>query len=669
MTLVSLLLIVLTVLILYWQDLSILVNEAFQNEATNHIILVPFLACFLIYSKKELSRASIGVEKLKRKGCLISLGEIAGIAVCLSAFLLYWYGSYTFYPLEFHVASLILFLMGITLTLFNVKTLMTLVFPFLFLIFLAPPPSIITYNAGGIVGYLNAQNSCALLKALEVPVTLSSAYGPPTIVLSTSSASIQFTVDQACSGIYSLIAFAMFAAFLVLVVQGSTTRKIALVPIGFLMLPIINITRISLIVFIAYRIGENVAMTIFHTFSGWLVLSSGILILLFIAEKLLHLKIYVTPFVTKTCDACKDASQNDNIFCPNCGKFLGSRQARINKKFWIKLTGLLIITTVIALSIQAPAFVSAQGLTLTSADPAASIDAFPQTSDYQLHFLYRDTNYEKISDTDASLTYAYFPQNASAPVIFVLVGVGSSITNLHNWESCLISWRTSNGLAPLVNELDSRTVQIMGNPPIIAQYLVFTYPSNYALGSSIANYTQVTLYWYQTALFKTGLTIQPKYVRISLLILTKNSDDSPKLEQTLLSMSQVITAYWEPLKKQTLISIGVPTIQVLLTLTIVTALVIQTTQYASERRRKLANLQLFERYASPSEKRLYQLIRDLRQKTKETTTSNIEVEFEKNAKTTKPEEFHEIMESLIQQGIIQADVINTRNQPRLVWKP
>jgi len=665
-TLISLLLIVLTVLILYWQDLSILANEALQNEATNHIILVPFLACFLIYRKRELLRAWLGVEKLKRKERLVSFSEITGIAVCLSAFLLYWYGSYTFYPIEFHVASLILFLTGITLTLFTVKTLITLIFPILFLIFLAPPPSTITDTAGGMLGNFNAQASCTLLKALGVPVALSSEYGPPTIVLNTSSAPIQFTVDQACSGIYSLIAFAMFVTFLVLVVRGSIPQKIALVPIGFLMLPVINISRISLIVFIAYRFSESLAMTIFHTFSGWIVLSMGMLILLLIAEKLLHLKIYETPSKAATCSRCDDASKSNETFCPNCGKFLGNHQAKLDKKFWIKLTGLLLITAVVTLSIQAPVFAFAQGLTLTNGDPAASIDTFPKVSDYQLLFLSRDTDFERISQTDAALTYAYLSQNFTNPVIYVLVGVGSSISNLHSWEVCFYSWRVAQGLAPSVNPLDSRDIQIMGNPPIIARYFVFTYPSD---STTLPNYTQVTLYWYQRALFKTGLTIQPKYVRISLLILTKNPNDYPKLEDKLLNMSQTITAYWEPLKAQNLISIGVPAIQVLLASTIVFAAVMQTTQYTNERRKKATNLRLFERYGSADEKRLYQTIIDLRQKTKETTTQNIEAEFEKNAKPTKPEEFNETMENLNQQGIIQADIIDALDQPRLIWKP
>jgi len=46
------------------------------------------------------------------------------------------------------------------------------------------------------------------------------------------------------------------------------------------------------------------------------------------------------------------------------------------------------------------------------------------------------------------------------------------------------------------------------------------------------------------------------------------------------------------------------------------AIVMQTTQYASEQRKKTTNLRVFERYGSIEEKRLYQTIKDLRKKPK-----------------------------------------------------
>jgi len=660
---ISISLIILTILILYGQDLSILANEAMQNEAVNHIIMVPLLASFLIYRKKELVKASLAMERLRAKTKTISLSEITGIALCLSAFLLYWYGSYTFYPLEYHIASLIIFLIGITLTLFNVKTLIALIFPILFLLFLMPPPANVTFSAGAALGNFNTQAAYTLLKIVGLPVALSSEYGPPTIVINNpSEGHLEFAVDLACSGIYSLVAFTMFATFLAYIVRGSITKKIALFPLGFTMLTILNVLRISLIVFIAYQFGNAIAMTIFHLFSGWLLISLAIVLLLLITERLLHLQIFAGKTKIASDPECDDTLKDNEIFCPRCGKFLKNHQTRLPKRFWIKITALLVSCYLVTLIIQAPVFAFAQGLTITDPNPEASTEAFPQVADYRLIFLYRQQGFEEVSRQDASLLYAYMSQNTSNPPVYILVGVASSVTNLHSWEVCLVTWQTAQGYAPQVDVLESRDIQIMQNPPIIARYFVFQNPQ--------LNHTQVTLYWYQKALFNTGLTIEPKYTRISLIILTKNPNDYPKLEQKILDIGESIAAYWEPLKAQSLVSLGIPTMQLLLGSTIIFAIIVQTTQYTKEWRRKTTNLKIFEKLASPEEKRLYQTIKELSQKTKQTTTQNIASALEKaTGKTVKLNELTDMLNNLEKHGIIKADIINILDQPRLVWKP
>jgi len=653
--------IILIILIVYWQDLTILINEALQNEAVSHIILVPLLVSFLIYRKREFVKASFTVERLRAKKQIISLSEITGIALCLFAFLLYWYGSYTFYPLEYHIASLIIFVISITLTLFNVKAFIALIFPLLFLIFLIPPPSGITSSVGAAVGNFNAQASYTLLKTIGVPVTLSSEYGPPTLVINNPVQSpLEFAVDLPCSGIYSLVAFTMFAAFLAYVVRGSIARKVVLFPLGFLTLTILNIFRISLIVSIAHRFGEAIAMSIFHIFSGWLLIFIGMLLLLLIVERLLHLRIFGSAEKTSLCPKCDDKLKGNEIFCSRCGRFLKNHRTMLPKKFWIKITALLIASYLVTLSIQAPVFAFAQGLTMTTASPETGVDAFPQVSDYQLRFIYRDQSFEKISHQDASLLYAYISQNISNPTVYVLVGVASSITNLHSWEVCLVTWQQAQGNWPLVNVLESRDIQILQNPSITARYFVFESPDNY---------TQVTLYWYQKALFKTGLTIEPRYARISLIILTKNPKAPPELEQKLLGVGQTIASYWEPLKSQSFVSIGIPTMQLLLASTILSAIIIQTTQYAREWRRKTTNLKIFEKLGSLKEKQLYQIIKELRQETKETTTLSIASALKKaTGKGVKPNELIDRLSNWEKHGIIKADIINILDQPRLVWK-
>jgi len=277
--------------------------------------------------------------------------------------------------------------------------------------------------------------------------------------------------------------------------------------------------------------------------------------------------------------------------------------------------------------------------------------------DYRLQFLYRDARYERAAGQDASLVYAYLPQNGSTLPVYVIVGVANSISNLHNWEVSLIAWQVSQGLPPLVSLLESGDVQLTENPRIIAHYLVFQHPSNY---------TYVALYWYQRAMFKTGLTVEPRYVRINLLILTTNPNDSPKLIEKLQTIGQSIAVYWEPLKRQSLVSLGIPLLQSLLVLTIAFIIFTGATKYTIEQRRKNNNLKIFKNHASQKEKNVLQTIKNA---TNETTFQAIISALEKNTmKAIRPNELTEILKHLEDYGIVKKDVINVEDQPTLIWK-
>ena len=654
-------LIVLTILIVYWQDLSILTNEALQSESVSHILLVPFLITYLLYRKRNMVKASVSLKRLQEKTRYVSLDEIIGLALCLSAFLLYWYGSYTFYPVEYHLASLPLLVGGISLILLNRKTLTILIFPILFLLFLVPPPSTITYTTGALMANFNTQASYTILQTAGLPVTLSSAYGAPTIAINNINGQpISFTIDLACSGIYSLTAFTMFATFLAYIIRGSIFKKATLFALGFSILIVLNIVRISSIILIGYQFGEEIAMTLFHTFTGWLLIFTGILLLLFIAEKFLHLEIFSNLNKTPHCNKCKTTTNNHQNFCLNCGRFLNNQKLNISKRTLTKIAALLLGCYLVTLSIQAPVFAFAQGPAITSQNWQTSTTIFPEFSGYNLRFLYRDVAYEKISDQDASLLYAYIPLNASNSTIYILVGVADSITNLHNWEVCLVTWQTAHDKPPLVLVLDSRDIQILQNPSIIASYFVFQSP---------ANYTQVTLYWYEQALFNTGTTIQQKYVRISLISLTTNQNNYQELENKLLTFGKSIATHWEPLKQQSLVSIGIPLQQSLLAGSIAFAVITGTAQYINEKRKKSNNLKIFENFATLDEKLVLQTIQKLGRETKAITLEAVQLALKKATDNTmKSEKVINILNNLENYGIIKKDIINVQNNPKLIWK-
>lgn len=658
----SLAIVLLIVIIIYGGDFTILANEALQNEAFSHVLLLPFFAAFLFYLKKDSVKATLLPKRHNKQTSTRYLNEIMGATLCIVAFLVYWYGSYTFYPLEYHIISLPIFIMGATLILLNPKALQMLIFPILFLLFLVPLPNTVVYTIGGTLANLNTQASYAIMKAAGLPITLSSSYGAPIISLLTSAGKpTNFSIDVPCSGIYSLIAFTMFAAFLAFVASTSLFKKLLMFLFGFLLFAILNIIRIIAIISICYWLGEETALMV-HSIAGFVLIFLGILLVLGLSERLLKIKISIKPQKQTPCPKCTTPAENLENFCQNCGRIFNKSNLPVSKATFAKLFLLLLGCSIAVLSIRAPTFATAQSSIelASSSNSQNSTSVFPNISSYKLAFLYRDTAYEKIAHQDASLMYGYFPNNTSSSVIYADVGVASSISNLHNWEVCLITLQTAQGQYPLVNVRDQRDIQLLQDPPLVAQYLVFDSPDNY---------TQVTLYWYEKASFKTGLTVEQKYVRISLIILTQNAANYPQLEEELLAAGQLIAAEWEPLKTQALVSLGVPAQQALLAACIIFLATTKTAQYFTEQRKTANNLKIFNNFASPQEKTVLQTVLELAKEKKSIETADIIENLQKQ--TNEPSKYEQVLatlNTLEEHGLIKRSIVSVGNAPRLVWK-
>jgi exosortase len=650
--------------VIYGNDLVILANEAVQNEACNYILLLPFFAGFLFYIKRDVVKATIAVEKQKKQSRTNYISELSGIVLCLIAFMVYWYGSYTFYPLEYHLLSFPIFIMGAILFLSNLRTLRVLLYPSIFLFFIIPIPSTIIYTAGGALANFNTQIAYSILKAIGLPLTLDSSYGAPTIILNTAAGqSANFTVDVACSGIYSIVAFTMFAAFLAFILSTKLPKKILIFALGLITFVGINLVRITTIFSIGYVAGEQVAMVV-HSFAGIVLLFVGMMAILFISEKVFKIKLTVKPQPQTPCPQCETKLLSVQMFCKNCGRLLNNKKKSISKTTLGKMLLLLILCSVAMASVQAPTFATAKNtLEFSSTDnPENSTSVLPQVPGYTLEFLYPDTQYAQIAGQDASLMYAYFPNNSSGHLIYADIGVASSISNLHNWEVCLFSIQTAQGNFPLATKLESKDILLLQNPPLTAQYLVFKNPSP-------ATSTQMTVYWYERVPFKNGLSTEQKYVRISLIIMLPESEDYKKFETELMALSQPVAQAWEPLKSQAILSLGVPAQQALIVILIVFLLLAQTAQYLEQQRKRSNTLKIFDSYASAKEKIVFKTTLKLIEENKIVRTKDIIVAVEEKAK--KPvnhDRVMSILKTLKNEGFIRTEVASIGNSPVLIWR-
>jgi hypothetical protein len=144
-------------------DLALIFNDAWQNETTIYILVVPFIVAYLIYRKRKMLRAVMPLSGNHQPRNVRNLASFTGVLLATTAILLYWQGSYAFTPLKSHIYvftpvpshifALPIFVIGLILILFNFQTLRQLALPIAFFFFLVPPPSEILARAllGGFI--------------------------------------------------------------------------------------------------------------------------------------------------------------------------------------------------------------------------------------------------------------------------------------------------------------------------------------------------------------------------------------------------------------------------------------------------------------------------------------------------------------------------------------
>jgi len=430
--------------------------------------------------------------------------------------------------------------------------------------------------------------------------------------------------------------------------------------LGFAIFEVLNIIRITSIVSAAYFFNEEVAMLIFHSAAGLILTFIGIFITLGLSEKLLRIKVATDKAETSPCPECIKLREKIQNFCLNCGRFFNQFRRKPSKFFWTKLTLLLIGCCLISISVNAPVFAISKE-TIEVASWEGTTEILPQIPEYSLVFLYRDIDYERLAKQDASLVYAYFPTNLSKPVTYVLVNVANSISNLHNWEVCLISWQTAHGQYPLVVVLASKDMPLLEGNQLIAKYLVFHNPEE--------KYTQFTLYWYERATFKIGATIQQRFVRISLVILAWKASSHQQYESQVLELGEAVAQHWKPIKTQSLLSLGIPAQQTFLAFSIALIIITKIAQHTSDWRKRINNFKIFNNIASPTDKLVLQTLTELSKTKEAATTAEISSEIKnKTGKTVKLESLVERLNQLREYGFIKMDIIMRDNSPTLVWE-
>jgi len=647
--------------ILYWQDLVLVANEALKSDLSTHILMVPFLMAYILYRIRGMLAASTS-EQFNRPSIKthIPWEELVGALLCLLAYLIKWYGSYTFQPLEYHVASLPLFVAGIILIVFNTQTLRTLLFPIAFLAFLIPPPIELAQTAGAALSTFSSQAAYTLLKTIGLPVSLSNTYLSPVISLQTpSGAEIPFAIDIACSGLYSLIGFILFAIFTAYIARGPFQKKLIILSLGLPLVYVLNILRITMLVLIGYYFGPNLALSTFHLLGGWTLILFGTLILLTLAEK--FIKIQIFRKTSETCPYCNE--DNGKGYCLNCGKILQTTRGIFSKTDAAKLT-LILAITISLLFIQVPVFALTEGaaevFVQNPTGKPTSTKILPKLEGYELRFVYRDVEFENISGQDASLIYQYVPQTPSKQSIWVGLEIGSTRGCLHKWEVCLITWPQTHGGKVRVNQLDLRDIHLLDNPPLSARYFAFQEKGS--------NNTEVVLYWYTRSIFKTEEGYQQKWSKISVIAYTHNPKEHRAVEDEILPASMAIANYWNPITTWSWTALAIaengPTLiaisGTLLLLTLIFTLYIKW-------KNEIGARHLYNQISDPEDRQILDSIKELKRKS--ANESNISSKYkELSGKEIDIEKLHKRLVEAEKSDLIKTKIKNIYDEPYIIWK-
>jgi len=644
-------------------DLTILFNDALNSETVSYMLAVPFLLTYLIYRKRKMLRAVASIKNGSQSSKMRHMTFIFGALLFVTAILVYWYGSYTFTPMEYHMFTLPIFVASLTLIFLNLQTLRQLIFPIAFLIFLMPPPSEILYNLGTTLSTISANAANAILQSIGVTSTITGEngeYGNPTILLTRpDDTTITFTVDIACSGIYSLIAFLLFATFIAYTIRDRAWKKIALIAIGIPLIYSLNIIRIAIILLIGYYYSHELALQLFHLLGGWILIFSGTILLLAISEKLLKTRIF-----TATKEKCPNCNAEENpSFCLSCGRILKHPTPQLDRADIAKI-GSVALILIVMVSIQTPVFAIAQTqpivLVSTPSGEQASTSILPNVADYDLSFLYRNEDFEEKSKQDLSLIYLYTSKNQSKEPVWVSIEIASTRSSLHRWETCLITWPLAKGYPPRVNQVELKDIRLNENPPIISRYFAFTYKD--------INQTQAVLYWYETALFTINSTAQQKYFKISLIAYPEDINSLPQTESQLVALATEISNYWQPIKTWSQLAMLISQNGATLALASTALIIAVAIFYFFEiKTQKKANAIAYQKLSKINQQ-IIDIVRETEKTTMPTLNAIAKTYLKVTNKEIKIENLAEKLAEIEKTYIIKSSIENREDEPIQTWK-
>ncbi len=320
----------------------------------------------------------------------------------------------------------------------------------------------------------------------------------------------------------------------------------------------------------------------------------------------------------------------------------------------------------VLLSIQVPVFSMSEGpaeiLNYTPLGTQQNPEPLPlpQIEGYNLSYVFRDKEFEKLSKQELSTAYAYGSTDKSKPTVWVSIEIAQTAGPLHRWETCLVNYPISQGVQPKVTQIESKDIQTQSNPPKVARYFAFEQHNT--------NKTQVVLYWYETATFNVNGTAQEKNVKISLSIYPNATQDLSHVKDQLIPIATTINNHWQSIKTWTPVALTLSQNGLAMSAVMVTVLgALLVYKLLLGLQEKKASVIVYNKM--PNEIQLLTQATIKAQKQKNPTNEKITEELQNLTNTSiNLTEINQSLEKMENVGLIKKKVGNNSDNPVVQWK-
>jgi exosortase len=235
----------------------------------SHGYFIPFVSLGVIwYKRKEIFSVDMHTDS-------------RGLAVVIFALCLHWLGA-KMQQTHFSLASLVLLIWGVPFYLFGWELAKKLIFPCSYLIFCIP------LNFMDIVAFPLRMFSTTLATAMLNGLGIG-AVQIGTAIRSTVAGGFEFDVADPCSGLRSLLAMTALTAVYAYFSQRTILRKWILFMASIPLAVVGNIARIVTVAIVAEAFGGKLALGIYHDYSGYILFTASITMMVVIGG-LLNLK-------------------------------------------------------------------------------------------------------------------------------------------------------------------------------------------------------------------------------------------------------------------------------------------------------------------------------------------------------------------------------------------